>query len=290
MPENVKFTEERNSEEKVPRREHLQPIKEIIHQLHKKKFVEPSSVKAVLLYIEMDWGSGELQKWADEVERKKERLEKKFKVNEKLTTEIKSIIERVGTGVLSEDEMKEAERRFKGAKYAWSRYSIIPLIVKGGQTAGHIELLRTAPLLDEVASYGIKLHESAHFIHLFIVEKRLESGDIKDPIMKRLYEYMHGKYSNEIIDAAVRGYIGPRYQETVAEALMYCVLHKGETPDKHRDFRVADEFRLLGHDVKELGNLFKSNPETFRKLVENPSWWVEAGSVEKLVEKLKEPG
>jgi len=102
---------------------------------------------------------------------------------------------------------------------------------------------------------------------------------------------MHGKYGNETIDAVVRGYLGPRYQETVANALMYGTLHSelrpGDTTDTSRDLRVMVEFRIIRWDIQELGYLAKDDPKKFRELLENPSWWVEAESVKKLVEKLR---
>jgi len=276
-----------NKEEK---KEHFQHIKELIHHLHRKKFIEPRSVEAILRGIDRDWKSGALQNFADEHEKRREKFIKKFKVKGKLTAEMKTAIERVGRVVLSEDEIKEAKERFGGANYGWSRYSIAP-VVHAEQQASHIQLIRTLPLLDGVARYGEEIHESAHYIHLFIVEKHLEGGDIRDPIMKKLYEYMHGKYGNETIDAVVRGYLGPRYQETVANALMYGTLHSelrpGDTTDTSRDLRVMVEFRIIGWDIQELGYLAKDDPKKFRELLENPSWWVEAESVKKLVEKLR---
>jgi hypothetical protein len=290
MAENVKFIEKRNSEEKAPEKEHFQHIKELIHHLHRKKPVELSSVEDVLKAIDRDWKSGGLQEGADEVEKDKEKFIKKFKANEKLTAEMKSAMERVGRGVLSEDEIKEAKERFGGAKYSWSRYSVAP-VATAQQRASRIELIRTAALLDSVARYGEEIHESAHYIHFFITEKQLERGDIQDPILKKLYGYMHGRYSNETIEAAERAYLGKRYEETIANALMYHTVHSrlrsGDTSGDSRDFRVIVEFRLIGRDIRDLEHLIESNPKRFRELIENPSLWVEAGSVESLVKRLK---
>ncbi|NYZ79464.1 hypothetical protein H0N99_04935 [Candidatus Micrarchaeota archaeon] len=286
MAENVKIIGKQNSEEKAPEKEHFQHIKELIHHLHRKKFVEPSSVEEVLRWIDNDWKSGALKKFADEHEKDKEKFIKKFKANEKLTAEMKSIMEKVGKGVLSEDEIKEVKERFGGAKYSWSRYSVAPVIA-AQQRASHIEIIRTVPLLDGAMRYGEEIHESAHYIQLFITEKQLERGDIKDPILKKLHGYLHEKYDTETIETVERIYLGRRYEETIANALSYSMLHSRDTSNASRDLNVIIEFRLIGRDIRDLGHLAKDNPKKFRELLENPSWWVEAGSVESLVEKLK---
>ncbi len=269
MAENVKFIGRRNSEEKAPEEEHFQHIKEIIHHLHKKKL---SSVEDLLERIHDDWKSGKLSALADRDERKNEKFIKKFKSNEELTEEIKNMIQLVGRKVLSEDEIREAKERFGGARYSYGRDSLDPFIFRAKQQLDRVVLIKTLPLRDEDMRYGLEIHELAHYIHFFVIMKQLESGDIKDPVLKKLYGYLHETHDNEVILSMEDEYLGKEYRkkyyETVANALIRDMLHPSY---KARNLRLIRLFGLYEQNIQAMANLLHYNPKEFRELMEKPS-------------------
>jgi len=276
MPENVKFIGKQNPEEKAAK-EDLKPIRELIRPFHRKEEAEPKheSLEDVLKRIDDDWRFGKLGAAAWVHKAHIEKLMKKFKVDEELTRSMRTMIRRVGRDILSKDEIKEAEEGFIAAKHSYKLSDS-----EGGYFAGRIRVSEAIFELDTAVRLNVlKSHEPAHYVHSFIRRKQLESGDIKDPIVKKLYDCMHGFYNNESIWSAEVLYTGD-YREKIANAVSLDIL--GETGD-----RIYTHFKIFKGDVILLEDLLHDNPKKFRELMENPSWWVEAGSVESLVERLK---
>jgi len=275
MAENVKFIGKRNSEEKSPS-EDLKPLKELIHPLHRKKEVERKveSLEDVLKRIDDDWRFGKLgaSAWVNKAHI--EKLMKKFKVDEELTRSMRTMIRRVGRDILSKDEIKEAEEGFIAAKRSHKLSDS-----EGEYFAGRIRVSEAIFELDSAVRLNVlKCHEPAHYVHSFIRRKQLESGDIKDPIVKKLYDHMHDFYNNESIWSVEALYTGD-YREKVANAISLDIL--GETGD-----RIYTRFRIFKGDVILLQDLLHDNPEKFRELMERPSLWVGADSVENLAKRL----
>jgi hypothetical protein len=273
---NVKFIGDRNPEEKAPEKDDIESIREAIHHVRKKKFVEPKpvSVEDVLKRIDNDWRFGKLGAlvWTDNANT--EKVMKGFKADEELTRSMRIMIRRIGRDILSKDEMKEAEERFIAAGHSYK------VTGSGGKCLeGRIMIFEGIfELQTPLALNYLKSHEPAHYVHSFIRMKQLESGKIEDPIVKKLYERMHQFYSNDSIWRMEAMYTGD-YWEKIADAISLNVLMGAN--DKG-----ATYFRRLRGDAVWLENLLHQNPKKFRELMEKPSLWVEAGSVERLVEKL----
>jgi hypothetical protein len=276
MAENIKFTGKQNPEEK-PAREDLKPIRELISHFHGRKEAEPrhESLQEVLKRIDDDWRFGKLGAAAWVHKARIEKLMKNFKVDEELTRSMRTMIRRVGRDILSKDEIKEAEEGFIAAKHSYKRRDS-----EGEYFAGRIKVSEAIFELDTAARLNVlKCHEPAHHVHSFIRMKQLDGGDIHDPIVKKLYDSMHGFYNNDSIWNVEALYTGG-YREKIANAISLDIL--GET-----EARIYTHFKIFRGDVVWLEDLLHENPKKFRELMENPSWWVEAGSVESLVKRLK---
>jgi hypothetical protein len=276
MPENVKIIGKRNSEEKAPEKEDLESIREFIHPFQRRKQPELKalSLEDALKKIDNDWRFGKLGAlaWIDKAAMEKSM--KGFKVDEELTRSMKIMIRRVGRDILSKDEIKEAEERFAGAG---SYYKVLG--VMGEHIPGHIKVSKNV-FGDYARELNfMKCHEPAHYVHFFIRMKQLEGGDIQDPIVKKLYDRMHNFYNNESIWRVESAYTGD-YKEKIANAISLDVLIS--TNDRR-----ASSFRELRGDVVWLEDLLHYNPKKFRELMEKPSLWVEADSIESLAKRLK---
>jgi hypothetical protein len=275
MAENVKVVEKRNPEEKAPEKEHFQHIKDVIHRLHRKRGPEPEveTLGGMLKRIDDDWKSGLLGKGADAQERLMEKWMKDFKKHEKLTKEMRGVVEKVGRYVLSEDEAAEAKDRLAGARYIYSIKSTLLFSIRGANVAEYLEILRK---LDPKASNYEKVHESAHCTHFFVRMKQLESGKIEDPVVKKLYDYLHNSHNNTVIWALERYYIPHEYGESIANAISFNILGAKNMPANPGVLK----------DVLFAKELIHEDPKKLRKLMENPSMWVEADSMEDLVKRL----
>jgi len=265
-------------------KEYFQHIKEVIRHLHGKKF---SSVEDLLEEIDRDWKSGKLSAQAEKDKRESEKYIRKFKVNEKLTEEIKNRIELVGRKILSESEIREAKERFGGAKYSYGRWSPVPFVFHAEQKLDRVVLTKSIPLLNKDIHYGTEIHELAHYIHFFVKMMQLESGNIKDPVLKKLYDYLHNTYDNELILSTEEEYLGKEYRkkyyETVANALIRNALYPSY---KARDLRLMRLLGLYEQNIQDLANLLQYDPKKFRELMEKPSLWIGADSVENLLKRL----
>lgn len=252
-------------------------MRELIRGFHGKKQAEykPASLNEVLNQIDYDWRFGKIGAlaWVDKANT--EKFMKKFKADEELTRSMKIMIRRVGRDILNKDELKEAEEEFIAAGHSYKLSGS-----EGKYLAGRIRISEGIfELQTSLALNFLKSHEPAHYVHSFIRMKQLESGKIDDPIVKKLYDYMHDFHSNESIWRMEALYTG-NYWEKIADAISLDVLM--DSNDKGATF-----FRRLRGDVAWLEDLLHENPKKFRELMEQPSLWVEAESIEKLVQKLK---
>ena len=271
MVGNVKFRDTQKSGEK---QEQSPPLKELAHDVHTKEEATSKKVESsegLLKRIDDDWQSGKLRKWADVIQKDIEKYDKEFKIkkNEGLTEEMMSMMGKIGRNILSEKELKEAKEKFKGA-FVPDMSSAADTYTVGREITGWIEIFHPHSTVG-------KYHELAHHIHSFIRIKQLESGDIKDPILKKLYGYLHNAYSNEVIDIVQFQYkYVEEYYEKIANAISLNCIMSAEVRDsvKNSVFELlarhpeASEI-LADKSVIALADFLRYQPKLFRKLMED---------------------
>jgi hypothetical protein len=257
---------------------------EIVYGGHKdvKRDVKPASLKDVLERIDADERKGELYEEADWFQEILEKRRKGFDKDEWLTERIKNMIAIVGKDILSKEEIKEAQDRFKGAMYFDPNPLNMDDMMGTPRAIYNLGWIRVSAFMKDEDSKTdvnrLEYHEAVHHIHSFLRVKQLESGDIRDPIVKKLHDYLHGKYDDEVICAMENRYTG-MYDEAIANAVSFNAIRSlGVAPYKDK---ATTPPGIAG--IIFFADFLRDNPEKFRELMLKPSEAVGAGSV-KLVD------
>lgn len=253
---------------------------ELVYVTHKdtKKGLKPMSLDKVLESIDAEEKNGALYREADFFQDILEKRRKDFEKDKWLTERIRGMIAVVGKGILSKDEIKEAQDRFKGAKYFMP--NIISLEDTGGApraiyNLGWVVVDTIMREEDRMTSINrLELHEAVHHINAFLRLKQVESGDTKDPIIRKLHGYLHGKYDDEVIWAVENRYTGV-YVEAVADAVSFDTMRSLGLPP----YSTKNNTPPGVAGIAFFANFLHDNPEKFKELMLNPSEAVSKGCV-----------